>query len=429
MAQRAAGVNYKAPLDAIRSVTQAESLLVAANADSLRRLLSHAFLNVPYYHDLFLEMGVVGDGEVDPSRYPSLPILTKGAIRANSTRMTSADIRGRRSYVDSTGGSSGEPLEVLKDRFYDGWRIATSIYHCEEMVGLDYFKSRKLFFGNPRRISPRGAKRRSSEMFTNSVFLSQMILTESAMMGHLNRWNSFRPDIVHAFSEALYELAKLVERKGLEVRSPKAIITAGSVLDEDFREKIEAVFGCRVYDFYGAVEAGAIAGECGSGSMHLFSFETHVELLERGGLGDAREVVITPLHNYAMPLIRYAIGDTAASRGSGCSCGSVLPTIGKVMGRTIDYLRREDGTLVLGSYFTPLFSVESIEGFQIIQEDYRRIRILLAAKQVEESWRAHVEGEFHRLMGSDCLIIWEDVDRIPRAPAGKRIVVRSLIDR
>jgi phenylacetate-CoA ligase len=428
LAQRSAGVNYGSPLSSIREATQDGGRLVAFNDESMRRLLSHTFRNVPYYHNVLSERGVVSEEGIDPSLYSSLPILTRGAIRAHSAKMMATGIRGRRAYLDSTGGTSGEPLEVWKDRFYDGWRIAAYIYHCEDMIGLDYFRSRKLAFDNPRRIPSGLMRRKSSEVFSNSAFLSQMILTESGMMGHLDRWNSYRPDIVHAFSEALFELALLVERRGIEVRSPKAMVTLGSVLDEDVRKKIEEVFGCRVYDFYGAVEAGAIAGECGSGTMHVFSFETHVELLQRSGLGDAREVIITPLHNFAMPLIRYSIGDTATPKGGRCPCGSPLPKLGKVVGRTIDYLRREDGTLILGSYFTPLFSVGSVNGFQIVQEDFRRIRILLAGREVDGAWRTYVEGEFRRVMGSDCRIAWEEVDRIPQAPVGKRIVVRCLIN-
>ncbi len=151
---------------------------------------------------------------------------------------------------------------------------------------------------------------------------------------------------------------------------PKAVISTGETLNKWRREIIEEAFG-RVYNFYGAREAPSIAGECSDGSLHVFSFNNLVEILDDSGrkapsrvLGN---VVVTPLHNYAMPLIRYEIGDMARAVEGRCPCGSILPRMGRIEGRTTEFVVRRDGSLLGGEFFEGVFRVEGwVREFQVI---------------------------------------------------------------
>jgi phenylacetate-CoA ligase len=264
---------------------------------------------------------------------------------------------------------------------------------------------------------------------TNSVRLNGALLTESVMEDRVKRINSFQPDAVEGIADTLYELSRFMVARGLKVHRPKVVVSYDMVLSDHMREEIEEAFGCKVHDHYGAVEAGMMAGECGSGSMHVFSFDSKVEVLP-GGDGGAGEIVVTPLHNFAMPLIRYRIGDEAQPGGFRCGCGSALPTMGKITGRTMDYFVRKDGGLVHGAYFISfLREVKEITAFQVVQEDYERIRILVRAEGLSDAWRRSFETEVRLLMGPDCKIKWEFVDEIPNTPVGKRLYVKSLVHR
>jgi phenylacetate-CoA ligase len=53
-------------------------------------------------------------------------------------------------------------------------------------------------------------------------------------------------------------------------------------------------------------------------------------------------VVVTDLHNFAMPLIRYALRDWAEV-GPSCSCGRGLPTLRRVVGRTRNMATSPEG--------------------------------------------------------------------------------------
>ena len=89
-----------------------------------------------------------------------------------------------------------------------------------------------------------------------------------------------------------------------------------------------------------------------SENLHIQSESVFVEVLDENGNacrpGEVGEVVITPLHNLAMPLLRYSIGDFAEV-GS-CSCGRTLPVLRRIMGRTRSMVRLPNGDEFYASF-------------------------------------------------------------------------------
>jgi phenylacetate-CoA ligase len=385
---------------------------------------------VPYYRELFKSCGLVEDGGVDVSRFGRLPLLTRKDVRDNYGQLTSTDSETRRVYEDHTGGSTGEPLQILKDNVCDSWVIATVRYYFKEFLGLDYLGSRKFLLGTPFREPPKGLSGWATLRLSNAVYYATGRLSDAQMEGHVRALNSYRPDVVICYPSALYEVLKFIERRGLRVPKPKAVICSSEVLQDFIREKAEEVFGTKVHDFYGANEANAIAGECERGSMHVFTFNNLVETVEADGLGGAGKVVVTPLHNFTMPLLRYENDDVALPGGGRCSCGSPLPTMGRIVGRTLEYFVREDGGLVHAFRIMPLFNTNrSIRAFQVIQEDYGRVRVLVVTEKGERGWQERAEEGIRTLMGPDCRVVWEFVDEVPRTPLGKHLYVKSLVHR
>jgi phenylacetate-CoA ligase len=85
--------------------------------------------------------------------------------------------------------------------------------------------------------------------------------------------------------------------------------------------------------------------------------------------GVTGRVVITVLHNFAMPLIRYELGDYA-TLGEACPCGRGLPVLQHIAGRSRNMLVTADG-----KRYWPLFSGSSIgdlpvSQYQLVQKDY-----------------------------------------------------------
>jgi phenylacetate-CoA ligase len=207
------------------------------------------------------------------------------------------------------------------------------------------------------------------------------------------------------------------------------------MLREDARRLIQDVFDTHVYDFYGSRECGGLAGECRCGLMHILSFNQQVEVVndadQEVASGEQGRVVVTTLHNRAMPLLRFEIGDLAVKGPSQCRCGSVLPTLQAVQGRISDNFVTRDGTVVHGEYFTHLFYYrECVRQFQVIQESYDHIRTYVSlhpGMSLPQEDREEISAKIRLAMGADCTVEYAIVEEIPKSPQGKFLFTFSKV--
>ena len=100
-------------------------------------------------------------------------------------------------------------------------------------------------------------------------------------------------------------------------------------------------------DLYSCAEAGTLALECPEqGQLHVMSESLLLEIVRDDGtacaVGESGRVLVTTLHNFAMPLIRYDIGDLAET-GAACACGRQLPVLARVHGRAAQMLTDPQG--------------------------------------------------------------------------------------
>jgi phenylacetate-CoA ligase len=145
--------------------------------------------------------------------------------------------------------------------------------------------------------------------------------------------------------------------------------------------------------------------------------------------GEVGEVVITDLHNFGMPFVRYANGDLA-QQGDGrtCSCRRQLLRFGPVEGRVTETLRDGAGGRVSGLVFNVMFAsalASSFKQFQAVQHKDDSITLKLVpangARADERSLEAITSTCRTYLKGADVRI--EIVSDIPLTKNGKRQVV------
>ena len=174
-------------------------------------------------------------------------------------------------------------------------------------------------------------------------------------------------------------------------------VTPGSrvhdLLRPEVRKICREVFDLPVVDVYSGAETGYIALQCPeSENLHIQSESVLVEVLDEDG-GDCRpgevgEVVITPLHNLAMPLLRYAIGDFAEV--GECACGRTLPVLSRIMGRTRSMVRLPNGDEFYASFQDLLTGFDMIRQFQVVRTGAEALEMKLVA--VRELSDAEAEG-------------------------------------
>ncbi|MFX1519740.1 MAG: phenylacetate--CoA ligase family protein [Promethearchaeota archaeon] len=400
-----------------------------------KKILLHAHKNVPFFFQRLKKADVINNGTVYLSEFNRLPLLKKDDIRNHINKLTSRDIDQRKWHYHKTSGSTGEPLCFIQDKLENKWRNATQRYYFEHIVGIDELAAKKVMLAFSRAIFEGNIRFRQKvkQWLKNAIYLNTLKIRKTDMEHFTKIIDSNKPDMIEGRPSVLYELCKFLQRNGKTIHKPQAVVSSAEKLEGYMRDTIEGIFGTNVYDFYGATEAHAIAGECKAGLLHIFTFNNYVEILDEHNRpvreGEMGRIVVTPLHNYSMPLIRYEIGDMAILGPKRCKCGNTLPTLKEVVGRSSDFFIKEDGSLIIGTFFRRLFFMkEWIKYFQIIQEDYKKVRILVVPyDSVNDAKKQAVEQKIKSVMGKDCKMIWEIVDEIPRTQDGKYFYIKSLL--
>jgi phenylacetate-CoA ligase len=243
-----------------------------------------------------------------------------------------------------------------------------------------------------------------------------------------------RPDVLVGLPGMLDRLSALELADVVRSVRPRVVIVGGEVATPAMRLRIRETFAAPLFETYASHECPLMAWECRySGDLHTCDDGVLVEVLRDGRAvdpGERGEVVVTNLHAYAMPFIRYRIGDLA-TRGAACGCGAPFSTIGEIQGRMIDYFPLPDGRL-LHPYEIVRRLVwgprEWMRQYQLVQE--RRDRVVLYAV-VDEPPSAdrlqEIEHTVRPLLGPSVEFEVQLVGRIPFEFTGKLRPSRSLV--
>ena len=141
------------------------------------------------------------------------------------------------------------------------------------------------------------------------------------------------------------------------------------------------------------------------GRRHVFTYNNHVEVVDASGSalpeGGVGRILVTNLHNYTMPLLRYEIGDLGSLSTEPCPCGSPLPHFVELQGRITDHFKRADGGLIHGEYFTHLFYFRPwVKEFQVNQLGFDHIQIcVVPASEPPPTEVEEVESKVRLVMG------------------------------
>jgi phenylacetate-CoA ligase len=203
-------------------------------------------------------------------------------------------------------------------------------------------------------------------------------------------------------------------------------------LPHELKARLAGEWGVRSSEMYTANETGYIAFQCAEhGSLHVQSESVLVEILDEAGnpsnAGESGRVIVTPLHNFATPLIRYEIGDYA-TKGEPCACGRESPVIQQVLGRVRNLVRTPDGRRFWRVELGKFKSMASVRQFQYVQSapDTIQLRLVLNRPLTEEEHGQVVE--FARAaLGYPFQVEIVPVSEIARGPTGKFEEFLSLL--
>ena len=405
----------------------------ALQVERLRELLTQAGGHVPYYSDLFRDIGF------DPSQVQSLhdlqklPLLTKPIIRANAERLRHAHAGPLARY--STGGSSGQPLQfdVGMDRVSHD---VAAKWRATRWWDVDIGDPELVIWGSPIELGAQDRLRQWRDTLMRSSLLSAFEMTEQNLDDYALRIRALAPKMVFGYPYSIALIAARAEQRGvrLDDLGIKVVFVTSEFLHDHQRETISRVFGCPVANGYGGRDAGFIAHECPAGGMHLTAEDLIVELLDEAGqpvpMGQAGEVIVTHLFSQDYPFIRYRTGDIAVLDERACSCGRGLPLLKEIQGRSNDFLLALDGRLLPCGAFTYLMrEAEGIESYKIIQETRTLTRLqLVRPAGLDDALRTRLVTGFRQRLGSATQVEVELMETIPAQGNGKyRYVVSHVV--
>ncbi len=411
--------------------------LLARQREQLSALLAHAAARVPFYRGRLAglaELPAEGDWT---EAWRRIPVLTREEIQAadaSEAMIAEALPPGHGEWREIfTSGSTGRPIRSIRSQLWEliwsAFTLRDHLWHRRDLSGtLAAIRES----GKGKAEWPEGMEAPSWGQSTDTVLATGPmaglnILTPVAQQVE---WLLRRdPDYLITHPTLARQLAEACLERGLRPSRLKGVITIAEALGPGVREACRVAWGAPVTDIYSTREAGYLALQCPQHEHHHVQSEgVFLEVLDEAGRpcgpGEVGRVVVTPLHNLAMPLIRYDIGDLA-ELGPPCPCGRGLPVLARILGRRQDMLLLPSGerrwTLLSSSDIAAMRqAAPAIRGYQLVQKttELIELKLVLSAPLLpaeEEALGAWVRAKFGAWFATRITRVPE----LPRNMAGK----------
>lgn len=405
--------------------------LEAIQFRQLREVLAHAVQTVPFYRDRLSTAGIDTTRDIDPAAFMRLPLLTRRDVQRQGAGLLSQILPpGHGQMVEhKTSGSAGEPLRVY------GTQLDTMFWLAQTL--RDHLWHRRHFAGKLCAIRSRvndceqaGWGPATDAIFDTGPSAILNIRTDPARQ--LEWLQQHNPDYLLSHPTNLRELARLSLRGGVKLPRLREVRTFGETLPQDLRALCREAWDSRVADVYSAEEVGYIALQCPEHEhYHLQSEHLLVEVLDDAGrpctAGAIGRVVVTTLHNFAMPLIRYALNDYAEV-GPPCDCGRGLPVLTRILGRSRNMLELPDGRRYWPSFPIMRFSAASIRQLQIVQRTRDTVEArFVAERALSPDEESTLIAAIHDALGYPFAVTLTPVSEITRSSGMKLEDIVSLV--
>ncbi|MEC8427899.1 MAG: AMP-binding protein, partial [Pseudomonadota bacterium] len=264
-------------------------------------------------------------------------------------------------------------------------------------------------WGSPIELGAQDRVRLIRDKLFRTELLPAFEMSDAKLDDFIEQIKGSKPAMLFGYPSALAHIAEYAKKKqhqmdnlGIKV----AFVTSEKLYDHQ-RQSIEDVFGCPVANGYGGRDAGFIAHQCPSGSMHITAEDIIVEIVDKQGnvlpYGESGEIVVTHLATRDFPFVRYRTGDVGVLSDDCCACGRGLPVLKEIQGRSTDFVTAKDGAVVHGlALIYILRDLPGIDLFKVTQEslDLTRVEIVKGTDYREEH-EQEIRKVFRQRLGQD----------------------------
>lgn len=351
----------------------------------LAPVLRHACETIPFYRQRFAAAGFDPRRGFAAAAFFQLPLLTRAEIQsAGNALVTQKHPPDHGKFLSfGSSGSTGQPIKVLGSEvahfFWGALMLRDHLWHRRDLSGkLAAIRTRV------ENATQQGWGPATDIVYPTGPSVTLNIASDvDVQLAWLREQN---PNYLLSHPSNVLALARRSFETGTRIENLREVRTFGETFPADLRDMCRRAWGVPVTDAYSAEEVGNIALQCPSHEhYHVQAENLLVEIIDAEGLpcapGQAGRVVITTLHNFAMPLIRYANGDYAEV-GEPCPCGRGLPVLKRIMGRQRNMLVLPDGTRHWPSFPAEDWTgIAPIRQIQLVQRSLRHIEAVLAIAQ------------------------------------------------
>jgi phenylacetate-CoA ligase len=402
---------------------------------AIRELVRHAYEHNDYYRELFNTLGMQPEDIRSLSDFQGIPVLTKEIIKSNIHRMVSRGYDVADLVKNTSGGSTGEPLTFYQEK---------DLYVKMEANGLlgfvmaNWTGRERIFYlwGNPREFS--GKKTlltKLKEQLSNRVSFNSYNYNQEKIARWVQEIRRSGNCFLYGYTSVLADVASFVENNGIRIAGVRGVLTTAEKLYPWQRELLQRSFGAPVFDQYGSREVPGIACECAEGNMHLLAHSAYLEFADDPAVASgSKKIITTCLTNFAMPFLRYEIGDYARPKEGSCRCGRGLPMLEMDIGRTTDRFVTPEGNLVYGTFFVrQMYGQDRVLNFQFHQISTDLVRLFVVRSpgfDAEDAARLEAIRTTIRDKVSPAMRLEiQYLEAIPRTQGGKHRFVISDVAR
>jgi phenylacetate-CoA ligase len=399
----------------------------------MARILAHAQATIPHYAET---LGHVDAGDVkslQAGRWLDLPVLERETVNKLGKDLISREIPKSHGSLDPiyTSGTTGKPVRVVRTsyalKYWSAFTTRDHIWHNRDIKGtLAAIRSSEKDFA----LYPDG-EHHVAWGSKNGVFKTgpSTSLNVNTSIADMAEWvERTKPDYILSLPNIVKRLAPYCLEHGITFPSVKEVAVHGEMCGQLMREQAMEAWNTPIHDMYTSREVGYMALQCPKHDhYHIQSEGVCLEVLDDDNQlckpGEKGRVVVSTLRNYAMPLIRYQVGDYAEV-GEGCDCGRGLPVLNRIMGREQDILTLPTGeqrwTLLGSPDVRHFMQMAPINQYQFAHVAADRIEVrLVTERSVTAAEEEDIREWVQKKLGYPFTVSFAYFDHMPLSKTGK----------
>lgn len=387
--------------------------------EKLHALIEHVYNHTKYYRRVMDERGLKPLDIRTAEDLQKLPIINKEIANAHFDEIVPDNLSLFRYRKGKTGGTTGEPMYYYCDEDTWGYVTAAKVYYWRS-YGYQYGEpfaamgSASLFAKKPSLV------RRIYDKIRNEVPMNTVNLTDELCEKYISIIREKKIRYIYGYAASIYIFTRYIATHGIDLKQIEGVFTTSENLTDEYRKLIEETYECKVRDCYGARDAGITAYET---DYHHYEVGYNVIAEVINPIEENTGTLLsTNLLNYTFPLIRYQFGDEVELAPAGESTAYNGQVIKRVIGRTSDVMRLENGHSMTATGFAMIMQEFDIVAFSFDKTGLNEVTLTIQPikGKYNEKQEVEIQRTIYMYVGEDAKLNIKYVEKFEALANGKR---------